>query len=366
MRRNLAATLKAATNDPGVCHALLERLKRALGARSMRFMEVCGTHTTAIFQSGIRSLLPENLVHISGPGCPVCVTAEAEVDLILGACEIPNAVVATFGDLARVPGPDGRTLKHMQAAGAHVRIVYSPLDAVELARATPHAEIIFPAVGFETTAPTVAAAIMRAKADNVRNFSVISLHKLIPPALAWLLAQDDNRIDGFLLPGHVATVIGLAPFGFLAGKFARPAVVGGFEPAEILLALCLLAELEAPAVANAYPLAVDDGGNPRARELLNLVFEPRDALWRGLGEIAASGLGLPPAFAEFDAAQKFSLRPRQTKAKSGCRCGEVLQGKIRPDQCALFGKKCTPGQPVGPCMVSNEGSCAAYYKYGDL
>lgn len=366
---SLIRKLEAASHDPALCAALVKRLEKTLAGRQMRFMEVCGTHTVAIFQSGLRSLLPACVQHLSGPGCPVCVTHEAEVALFLSLAARENTIIATFGDLLRVPGPDGQSLKHARAAGARIEIVYSPLDALGIAAATPSCEVIFPGIGFETTAPAVAGAILAASKRGLDNFSVLSLHKLVPPVLHGLLAENDAHMDAFLLPGHVAMVTGPEPFAFLARDYGKPAVVGGFEPADILLALCMLAEQLAagkPEVANAYPRAVNANGNPRARELMETVFRPQDALWRGMGLIPDSGLGVRKEFSRFDAMTKLGLELPVVPPLRGCRCGEVLKGLARPPDCPMFGKKCTPASPVGPCMVSTEGSCAAWHKYGDV
>lgn len=360
--------LDSAFQDPHLCRALLRRLETALDGRSMRFMEVCGTHTVAIFQSGLRSLLPASVTHLSGPGCPVCVTHDAEVAAFLDLAGRDKVIVATFGDLLRVPGPDGRSLKHAQAQGARVEIVYSPLDALTLAKNNPGDMVVFLGIGFETTAPTVAATLLMARQKKIENFCVLSLHKLVPPALRALLDDASCAVEAFLLPGHVSTVLGLAPYAFLADTYRLPGVVGGFEPADILLALCIMAEQlrdKAPAVINAYPRAVDDKGNPRACALMEQFFAPSDALWRGLGRIPQSGLALRPEYADLDALARLDLRLPQTRPLPGCRCGQVLKGQMQPPECPLFGKKCTPATPVGPCMVSTEGSCAAYYKYGE-
>ncbi|WP_299393174.1 hydrogenase formation protein HypD [uncultured Desulfovibrio sp.] len=364
--------------DPDLCRRLLARLEQALagipGGR-MRFMEVCGTHTVAIFRSGLRSLLPAGVEHLSGPGCPVCVTHDAEIAAFLDMAGRDNVILATFGDLLRVPGPGGRTLKHAQAQGARIEIVYSPLDALTLAAANPSATVVFLAIGFETTAPTVAATLMLADQRKLDNFCIFSLHKLVPPALRALLddARSDTAgpygIDAFLLPGHVSTILGLEPYAFLSRDYRVPAVVGGFEPADILLALCIMAEQlrdAAPAVVNAYPRAVGDNGNPRARALLEEYFTPADALWRGIGRIPLSGLALRPAYAHRDAALRLNVSLPEVPPLPGCRCGDVLRGRLAPPQCPLFGKACTPAKPVGPCMVSTEGSCAAYFKYAML
>ncbi|MDE7065218.1 MAG: hydrogenase formation protein HypD, partial [Desulfovibrionaceae bacterium] len=359
----------SAFRDPALCRGLLERLARALdagGGKPLRFMEVCGTHTVAIFQSGLRALLPPSVTHLSGPGCPVCVTHDAEVAMFLNLTERDSVRIATFGDLLRVPGPDGRTLKHALAAGARVDIVYSPLDALRLAAGHPGETVVFLGIGFETTAPTVAGAMLMARQQGLKNFTVLSFHKLVPPALRALLEDPECAVDAFLLPGHVSTILGLEPYRFLAGEYRTPGVVAGFDPADILLALCLMAEQrrdDAPAVVNAYRRAVDDNGNPRARAVLEQVFRPADALWRGIGRIPASGLTIAPDFADMDAMRRLDLVLPEVKPIPGCKCGEVLKGKRAPDACPLFGKTCTPANPVGPCMVSTEGSCAAYYKY---
>ena len=330
-------------------------------------MEVCGTHTVSIFQSGLRSLLPDNIIHVSGPGCPVCVTDQSGVALFLQAARMENVIIATFGDLVRVPGTNGDSLKKAAAEGAHIEVIYSPLDALELARKNPDKEIIFPGIGFETTAPLVAAGIMQAARENLSNFSVISLHKLVPPALKMILGQEGDNIDAFLLPGHVATITGLSPFSFIPSKYSRPAVVGGFEPVDILLALLEMAEsfmAGQPRLANAYKRAVAENGNPRARAIMEEVFEPADSDWRGLGSIPEGGLSICDKYARFDALRKFGLYAENARPIPGCCCGSVLMGRISPAECPLFGRACTPLNPVGPCMVSTEGSCAAHYKYG--
>ena len=361
--------LDSQLQDPVLCRQLLHRLEAALAdlpGQTMRFMEVCGTHTVSIFQSGLRSLLPAGITHLSGPGCPVCVTHDAEVAAFLEMAAMDNVCLCTFGDLIRVPGPHGQSLKHAMARGARVRIVYSPLEALDIAAKNPQWTVVFLGIGFETTAPTVAATILTARQRKLANFCVFSLHKLVPPALKVLLSDQDAHIDAFLLPGHVAMVTGLAPFAFLAEDWQVPGCVAGFTPADILLALCLLAEDlrdGTPRVQNAYARAVPEQGNPRAQELLHTVFEPRDALWRGLGSIPGSGLGLAPDFADMDALARLDISLHETPPLPGCRCGEVLKGRIEPRDCPLFARVCTPLDPVGPCMVSTEGSCAAYYKY---
>ncbi|MDR0816994.1 MAG: hydrogenase formation protein HypD [Desulfovibrio sp.] len=365
-------TFETALHDPKLCRVLLARLTRALDGRSMRFMEVCGTHTVSIFQSGLHSLLPASITHLSGPGCPVCVTHDADVAAFLELAGREKIVLATFGDMLRVPSPSGQTLKHAESAGARVEIIYSPLEALTLAISNPDNVIVFPGIGFETTAPAVAATLLTARQKKIKNFCVFSLHKLVPPALRALLDEEDGKaanIEAFLLPGHVSTILGLAPYAFLADKHRIPGVVGGFEPADILLALCRMAEQlrdNAPAVVNAYPRAVNDAGNPKARALMEEVFITTDALWRGIGRIEQSGLAVRPEYADMDAAVRLGVRLVETpQQQPDCCCGDVLKGRIIPTACPLFGEKCTPAVPVGPCMVSTEGSCAAYYKYSE-
>ncbi len=334
--------------------------------RRMQLMEVCGTHTVAIFRAGIRSLLPPGVRLLSGPGCPVCVTAAGEVERAMHLARVPGVLLAVFGDMLRVPGRR-ESLAEARAEGAGVRVVYSPRDALELARRHPELRVVFWGVGFETTAPGVAAALLEARATGADNFLVYCAHKLVPPALEALLATGEVRVDGFILPGHVSTVLGTAPYAFLAERHGVPAVVAGFEPTDLLLALELLLRLvergEAT-VVNAYPRAVRSEGNPAARAVLDRVFRPVDARWRGLGEIPGSGLALREEFAAHDAARQFALPEFPDAEPRGCRCGEVLRGAALPPECPLFDRRCTPVSPVGPCMVSSEGSCAAYHRYG--
>ena len=353
-------------HDPALCKSVLERLCAALNGQPLRFMEVCGTHTVAIFRSGLRSLLPKEIVHLSGPGCPVCVTHEAEINAFLDLAEKPGVIIATFGDLMRVPGSRGRTLKAAQADGARVAVVYSPPDAIKLAAEHPEAKVVFLGVGFETTAPGVAASLTMAKAQGVNHFRVLSFHKLVPPALDVLLSDPDSHIDAFILPGHVSAIIGLEPYLPVAARYGRAAAIAGFEPLDILQALLFLAECRRDGraeVANLYRRVVRDEGNAKARAMLAEIFVPADALWRGIGLIPGSGLEISPQYAAFDAKRDFGIEIVDCPPLPGCKCGEVLKGKLAPNQCPLFGRACTPAKPVGPCMVSTEGSCAAYYKY---
>ncbi|WP_319761411.1 hydrogenase formation protein HypD [Maridesulfovibrio sp.] len=352
-------------SDPELCKELLARLRDELEGE-IRFMEVCGTHTVSIFRSGLHSVLPKEVVHLSGPGCPVCVTHESEVNAFLDLAGKDGVIVATFGDLIKVPGDKGHCLKNAQADGARVEIIYSPFDALDLARNNPDSTVVFLGVGFETTAPTIAATVLMAKQQGLDNFKVLSFHKLVPPALDILVSDPETRIDGFILPGHVSTVIGIHPYDFIGEKYGKPAVVTGFDPVDILQALLMMvrsSKKEHPATENQYVRGVSENGNPKAVEVMYEVFEESDALWRGIGKIPGSGLEFRKEFEDFDAKKIFDLNIGECPSLPGCKCGEVLKGKMSPEQCPLFGKACTPAKPVGPCMVSTEGSCAAYFKY---
>ena len=352
--------------SPELCATVLEQIRTEIGSEGLRFMEVCGTHTVAIFHSGLRSLLPPEVVHVSGPGCPVCVTHESEVAAFLDVASRPEVILATFGDLMRVPGPRGRSLKSAQAEGAGIRVVYSPMDALRLAKDNPERTVVFLGVGFETTAPTIAATVKMARAQGLDNFCVLCFHKLVPPALEALILDPEIKVQAFLLPGHVSAVIGVKPYEFLATQHGVPGVVSGFEPLDILQAILTMIRQRnqgKPEVVNGYTRVVGEEGNPKALEIMYEVFEPADALWRGIGSIPGSGLRLRDDWREYDAMEVLGVELTEAPPLAGCRCGQVLKGIIRPDQCPLFRKACTPANPVGPCMVSTEGSCAAYYKY---
>lgn len=355
-------------SDPEICRGLLKKLDKLMAeyGAPLRFMEVCGTHTVSIFRSGLRSLLPESITHLSGPGCPVCVTHDREVAAYMELAKKEGVIIATFGDLMRVPGPGGSNLKEAQARGARVEIVYSPHDALALAAANPEAQVVFLGVGFETTTPTVAATVLMAKAQKLKNFSVLSFHKLVPPALRVLLSGEDSGIEGFLLPGHVSTILGIEPYRFVATEFGSPGVIGGFDPADILQSLLLIVEMRLTGKAdiiNQYSRAVSDQGSPKARQIMESVFATGDAFWRGIGPVPQSGLFMREEYADFDAWKLFDLALPNVPEIKGCKCGAVLKGQMAPPDCPLFGKACTPAKPVGPCMVSTEGSCAAYFKY---
>jgi hydrogenase expression/formation protein HypD len=339
-------------------------LARAVG-RPVRLMEVCGTHTVAIFRHGIRALLPTSIQLLSGPGCPVCVTAAADIEAAMRLAASGAATLATYGDMMRVPGRSA-SLAEARAAGADVRIVYSPLDALTLAAKNPAREVVFFATGFETTSPLAAATLLEAERRGIANFTLFSVHKTVPPALDALLGSGEVLVDGFILPGHVCTVTGTAPFAFLPERYGKGGVVTGFDAADILSGIALLlAQIAAgrPRVEIQYTSVVRPEGNPRAREILAQFFEPADAHWRGIGLLPGSGLELRAGFAHRDAVRRFSLERPAVPDPAACQCGAVLKGIKTPPDCALFGKACTPDRPVGPCMVSSEGSCAAYFKY---
>ena len=339
----------------------------ALGDRPMTLMEVCGTHTMAIARSGLRTLLPGNIRLLSGPGCPVCVTPAEMIDGVLELAMEKNVILTTYGDMLRVPGSNpGDSLLRRRALGARVEIVYSPVDAVTLAKENPGREVVFLGVGFETTAPGTAVAVQMAREQGVENFSLLSMLKTVEPALRALIAMEGFRVDGFLCPGHVASIIGEGGFRFLPEEYGLPGVIAGFAPEEILLAVYRLAKQLTEGQArleNAYPRAVRPEGNPLARSMLENCFEPRRDLWRGLGSIDNSGLALRPELAAFDAEKKFGLTAAPAAKPTACRCGDVICGRLGPEECPLFGRRCTPEDPVGPCMVSSEGACAAAYKY---
>ena len=336
------------------------------GSRPIRLMEVCGTHTVAIFKAGIRQLLPKTVELVSGPGCPVCVTPNEYLDRAIAYSKQPQVIITTFGDMLKVPGSSS-TLAAQKSAGADVRVIYSPLESLEIATANPDKKIIFLAVGFETTAPLAAATIMMAKQADIRNFYVLSAHKLVPPALNVLLQSKDSRVDGFLLPGHVSAIIGLAPYEFLIDKFNTPGVVAGFEPLDILQSIYMLTKQinrGVPKLENQYGRIVAPAGNKVACQTVDQVYRPADAVWRGLGNLPGSGLSLREEYGAFDATRNLPVTVEDTKEPIGCRCGQVLRGVMMPTDCPLFGKTCLPEHPVGSCMVSVEGTCAAWYKYG--
>jgi hydrogenase expression/formation protein HypD len=328
-------------------------------------MEVCGTHTMAIHRHGLPDLLPAQLTLLSGPGCPVCVTPMGFIDAAIELSQEQDVTITTFGDLVRVPGSE-TSLEKRKAEGADVVTVYSPLDALAAAEREPARNVVFLAVGFETTTPTGALVVQEARNRSIQNFTVLVGNKLVPPALRALLQDEAVKIDGFLCPGHVSTIIGAKAYEPIVREFGVPCVVAGFEPVDILAAILWLVEMVVsgkPRVRNAYERVVTWEGNAAAMDCMNEVFEVEDSLWRGLGTIPASGLRLNGRYGEFDAAARFGITIQDVPDTSGCRCGDVLRGAIEPTACPLFAVRCTPESPVGPCMVSSEGTCAAFYKY---
>jgi hydrogenase expression/formation protein HypD len=350
--------------DATLAKALLEKIHQTV-TRPIRLMEICGTHTMAIFRHGIRSLLPENIDLVSGPGCPVCVTAMEEVDRSIKLAGYPDVILTTFGDMLRVPGSSS-SLDREKGKGADVRMVYSTFDAIQVAEQRPDKEVVFLGIGFETTAPTVAAAIAAARQRGLSNFSVLSAHKLLPPAMHALLGAGDIPIDGFICPGHVTTIIGTSAYKRVVAEYAIPCVVVGFEPIDILQGILMLAEQVEEgraAVEIQYTRGVSEEGNQAALKLMDRVFEPCDAPWRGLGLIRQSGLAIRKPYGSYDAATRFDVSVPPAEEPPGCLCAQVLRGAVRPVDCRLFRKVCSPRTPVGPCMVSSEGTCAAYFKY---
>ncbi len=347
--------------------ALAERVRTAAARlEQLCIMEVCGTHTVALFRSGIRSLLPSGVKLISGPGCPVCVTSQGYIDAACQAASLPNVTICTYGDMVRVPGQTG-SLAEQRARGASVVVVYSAMDALRYAMSHPETEVVFLAVGFETTTPATAAVVLEASRRGVTNFSVFASHKLVIPALSAILSGGDVPVDGFLCPGHVSVIIGSDAYEPVASVYGKPCVIAGFEPRQMLKGVLGLVQQATSGVArveNVYGVAVSLAGNTTAWGFVEEVFEPIDADWRAMGCIPGSGLGLRPEYAAFDSERKFELVVGENYEPPGCRCGDVVQGKATPEQCALFGQACTPSIPIGPCMVSSEGTCAAYYKYG--
>jgi len=347
--------------------SLLDELRRASdqAGRRVQLMEVCGTHTVSAFRSGIRSLLPENVRLVSGPGCPVCVTAQRHIDAVIELAARDDVLVATYGDMMRVPGRRG-SLEQARAAGARVHVINSARGALRLAREHPRETVVFLAVGFETTAPATAAIVLEAERSELTNLSVLSCHKVVVPAMLALLAAGDVAIDGFLCPSHVTVIIGWDAYRPVVRQFHKPCVVADFEPNQILRGLLHLVRqigTSRPRVENVYQGVVNGHGNPFALALLQRVFVPGDTTWRGLGAIPASGLELASGFRRYDAVWRFGLSLGEDHDNPCCRCGDVIKGNIDPDACPLFGSACTPLTPIGPCMVSSEGTCAAWFKY---
>jgi hydrogenase expression/formation protein HypD len=353
--------------DPKLFNGLLTGVRKRAEklARPITVMEVCGSHTNAIGRFGIRRLLPENIRLISGPGCPVCVTAIQDVDTALFLARQPDVIFATFGDMLRVPGTERRSLEKERADGADIRVVDSTVECLALADKNPDRQIVFMGIGFETTSPAAASVVKTARKLALSNLSVFSVHKVIPPAIKALLDDPHISIDGFMLPGHVSTILGTAAYSLIARQ-GRAGVITGFEPVDILEGVAMILDQitnEDPKIEIQYRRAVKEAGNPAARRILDEVFEAADSRWRGLGIIPESGLAFRDGYREFDAAARFEVGVIESHELPGCRCGDVLKGIISPPECPRFRTACTPANPLGPCMVSTEGTCAAYHKY---
>ncbi len=352
--------------DAKVLTAKIRELASVAKRDRLQFMEVCGTHTVAIFRYGIRDVIPANIRLLSGPGCPVCVTPNRSIDQFIAISRKPGVIAAVFGDMMRVPGTRS-SLELEKARGADVRVVYSSLDALALARENPKNDVVFFAVGFETTAPTIAATLVAAAGAGVTNFYVLPANKLIPPAMAAVLDTEGLALDGLICPGHVSAIIGSRPYEFIPAKYGIGAVVTGFQSTDILQCVYMLLRQVVdgrPRVETQYSRLVTPEGNAAALGVMNRVFEPCDSAWRGLGVIPSSGLKLRPAFSKFDVLGRFEVEIPESREPEGCLCGEVLRGKKEPPDCPLFGRACTPVSPVGACMVTTEGTCQAYYRYG--
>jgi hydrogenase expression/formation protein HypD len=337
----------------------------APGINKINIMEVCGTHTMSIARYGIAQLLPPEISLISGPGCPVCVTSATDIDCMIEMIKSHEVTAFTFGDMFRVPGTHS-SLFLEKSYGKDIRICYSPLDALNFAAGNPEKNVVFIAIGFETTVPMTSVIIKQASEKKLKNFSVFSTHKIVPPALQALLADKEVNINGFLLPGHVSVIIGSTPYLFIARDYNIPGVIAGFDAYDVLISILMILKQiknKKAAVEIEYERVVRPQGNPTAVKAIYDIFETQDCTWRGLGLIAESGLKIKEIFAEFDAKILFPVRKISSKEPAGCKCGMVLKGILKPDECRLFGKSCRPDNPVGPCMVSSEGTCAAYFKY---
>jgi hydrogenase expression/formation protein HypD len=352
--------------DQATAKKLLERIRQR-SHKPIKLMEFCGGHTVAIFKYGLRQLLPPHIRMLSGPGCPVCVTAAHDLDKAIALGRMPGVIIVSFGDMVRVPGSRS-SLQQAKAEGADVRVVYSAQDAVAIARENPAKSVVFIGIGFETTAPTIAASILQAEQEQIKNYFVLSLHKVCPPIMKAILDLGEVRLDGIICPGHVSAIIGSRPYQFIADDYHIACAVSGFEPVDILLAVDRLVEqIESsrPQVEIAYRRGVKPGGNVTALRLMDTVFEIGDANWRGIGPVPSSGLQIKKQYEKYDAGKQFDIKISPAREPRGCICGAVLRGVSTPLECKLFRKTCTPEHPVGPCMVSNEGSCAAYFQYGE-
>jgi hydrogenase expression/formation protein HypD len=345
---------------------VLEGIKKITPDKKINIMEVCGTHTVSIAKSGLKELLPENIRLVSGPGCPVCVTPQDYIDKAIWLSKQKDIIITTFGDLMRVPGTN-ESLSTSKATGSDIRVLYSPAQAIDIAKQNNNKLIVFLAVGFETTIPAITGTLEMALREGIKNFTILCAHKTIPIALEVLATSKELNIDGFILPGHVSTIIGIKPYEFLATKYQKGCAISGFEPEYILEAIFLIINQIVRKnfyIANQYKGTVDYQGNIKALNSISKFFEPVDSIWRGIGNIPQSGLRLKREFEFFDIERRINIPPTNSIEPKGCRCGDVLKGLIEPKDCPLFGRVCTYENPVGACMVSSEGSCAAYYRYG--
>jgi hydrogenase expression/formation protein HypD len=359
--------------DPAKAQALLKQIQKVTRQiaphRPIKIMEICGGHTHAIFKSGLESLLPEEIELVHGPGCPVCIMPRGKLDEAIAIAQNPNVILTTFGDAMRVPGSK-QNLLQAKALGSDIRLVYSPLDSLKIAQANPDKAIVFFGIGFETTAPSTALTVLQAEKEGIKNFSLFCNHVRVVPAMEALLENPDLQLDGFVGPGHVSMVIGTEPYEIIAKKYHKPLVVAGFEPLDVLQALWMVLQQLAEGrceIENQYTRLVQNSGNAIALQAMNQVFDVREQFeWRGLGDIPQSGLKMRPEYADFDAEVKFPVSYQAVADHKACQCGEILKGVLKPWQCKVFGTACTPENPIGACMVSSEGACAAYYKYGRL
>jgi hydrogenase expression/formation protein HypD len=353
--------------DPELARSISADIAALSGGQALKMMEVCGGHTHTIYKHGIEDVLPRNIDLIHGPGCPVCVLPMGRVDDAIAIARTDGVIFTTFGDMMRVPGSKG-SLLDVKADGADVRFVYSPLDALKLARQNPHREVVFFAIGFETTAPSTAITLQRAQAEGIKNFSVFCNHVMIIPAMKAILDSPDLRLDGFIGPGHCSMVIGMRPYTFVARDHRKPVVISGFEPLDIIQSVHMIVKqiVEGRAeVENQYARVVRPEGNVKALEAMAQTMELRPFFeWRGLGSIAHSALKVAPKYAHYDAELRYELPGVRVADPKACQCGEVLKGVLKPWECKVFGTACTPETPIGTCMVSSEGACAAYYNYG--
>ncbi len=372
---------QAQFRDPRIAKGVLAKIlslvqsiksstNKAIGNKEtpIRLMEVCGTHTVNIFRSGLRSIFDniEGFELVSGPGCPVCVTPTSDIDAAIEIASNPNVILATFGDMVKVPGSK-TSLAELRSMGANLIVIYSPIELINLAQNNADKQVVFFSVGFETTTPGIAYTIKKAKALGIKNLSVISVNKTVPPALDALCSMKNIQINGFILPGHVSAIIGKNAYGSIVNRYRIPAVITGFEPLEILYGVLMILEQIANSqcgIESAYRHAILDAGNTNALTIMYQVFEPAVAEWRGLGSIPYSGLRLNLQYEQFDAMKRFNIEKKQTEANLACLCGEVLIGSVKPTSCSLFGVHCNTENPIGACMVSGEGTCAAFYRYG--